>query len=397
MDPGIPMQRNPALGGLTCLRCGTAYGLDGPEPLTGCPRCRAEGYPASLVVRYDGGPWQPRPGARGMARYGERLPYLAYPSLGEGGTPLVDLPRLAATLGVARLWVKNEGQNPTGSHKDRLSPLVVARALELGYPAVIAASSGNQGVSLALYAAAAGLGCEIATTHTMYASWQDALEQAGARVVTFADPFDRWRYVARRVEEGACYPATNFIVPPVGSNPFGVDGYKTVAHEIVEATAGDEPPTVVVAPCSRGDLLWGLWRGFQEAREAGWLPELPRLVAAEPFPRLARVLAGADYRDQFPGRTRLVSIGGSTVTYQAVRAVEDSRGRAVAVTEGEAAEARQKLARAGVYAEGSSATTLAAALRLRDEGWLHAGDRVVLVVTSHGFKDGAEMARAPGR
>lgn len=85
------------------------------------------------------------------------------------------------------------------------------------------------------------------------------------------------------------------------------------------------------------------------------------------------------------------------MTYQAVRAVQDSRGRAVAVTEGEAAEARQQLARAGLYAEGSSATVLAAALRLRDDGWLRAGDRVVLVVTSHGFKDGAEMARASSR
>lgn len=229
----------------------------------------------------------------------------------------------------------------------------------------------------------------------MYNSWRQAIANTGARIVTFPHPMDRWHYVERVVSQKGYYPATNFIVPPVGSNPYGVQGYKTIAFEIIEDLAA-EPPSVVLVPCSRGDLLWGLWQGFLEARQAGWLSVLPRMVAVEPFPRLGRVLAGSDYRDLFPGETRLVSIGGSTVTYQAVKAVRKSGGCAVAVSDEEAADARRILARAGVYAEASSAAVLAAAMRLCAQGWIGEEDRVVLVITSHGFKDTGREKERPG-
>lgn len=379
------IERNPRFTHFTCLRCGSIYDPRDLEPLTGCPKCLEAGYPVSVTLAYSQSPRAPVPDRRGMLRYAEHLPYRAFPTLGEGGTPLIPLPMLAERLQVRGLWAKNEGQNPTGSHKDRLSPLVVARALELGRTTVVAASSGNQGVSLALYAAAAGLDCEIVTTHQVHGSWREAIASTGARVVTCAHPMDRWRYVEQVVVEKSYYPATNFINPPVGSNPYGVQGFKTIAFEIVEDLA-PEPPSVVVVPCSRGDLVWGIWQGFREAQQAGWLPALPRMVAVEPFPRLGRVLSGSDYRGQFPGETRLVSIGGTTVTYQAVQAVRESGGRAVAVSDAEAAVARRTLARAGIYAEASSATVLAAAARLRSQGWIGVEDRVVLVISSHGFK-----------
>lgn len=379
------VERNPRLTHFVCLRCDSTYDPAGPEPLTGCPKCLQAGYPASVTPAYAPGPWKPVPHRRGMLRYGEHLPYRTFPTLGEGSTPLIDLPALAERLGVRQLWVKNEGQNPTGSHKDRLSALVVARALDLGRRTVVAASSGNQGVSLAVYAAAVGLDCEIVTTRQVHDSWREAITSTGARLVTCDHPLDRWRYVERVVAEKGYYPATNFINPPVGSNPYGVQGFKTVAFEIAEELAA-QPPTVVLVPCSRGDLLWGAWQGFREAHAAGWLPALPRMVAVEPFPRIGRVLSGADYRGQFPGSTRLVSIGGTSVTYQTVKAVRESGGCAISVSDAEAAEARRALARAGVYAEASSATVLAAAYHLREQGWLDAGDRVVLIVTSHGFK-----------
>lgn len=176
-----------------------------------------------------------------MLRYGERHPYRTFPTLGEGGTPLVSLPILAERLQVQGLWVKNEGQNPTGSHKDRLSPLVVARALELGRTTVVAASSGNQGVSLALYAAAAGLECEIVTTHNMYNTGRG----------------------------------------------FG-------------------------RPTRRG--------GYPRCRE--WWP-LSHFLGS------VWVLAGSDYRDPHPWETKLVSIGGSTVTCQSVKSIRESGGCAV--------------------------------------------------------------------
>jgi len=337
---------------VTCIRCGKAYPTEAGDWFTGCPDCLAAGYPASVSAPL-------LPGSENVS------------VLGEGNTPLV-------RLGALDCWVKNEGQNPSGSHKDRLSPLVVARAAALGRRGVVAASSGNQGASLALYAAAAGVPCAIITTLQINPIWARAISLTGAKLIMVDEPKQRWRLMQQMVEQEGWYPATNYVDPPVGSNPFGVQGYKAIAREILTR----ETPDVVVVPCSRGDVLWGIHAGFTEAGAN------PRLVAVEPFPRLTRVLAGEDYRGNFPGRTgSLTSIGGSTVTYQAVEAVRKSNGCAFAVGEPEAAGARERLAQAGIYAEGSSAVVLAALQGLRETGWVKPDDRVVLVVTSNGYKD----------
>jgi hypothetical protein len=158
---------NDQLQGLACLRCETACDVGDPvvDLGRGCPSCLSQGYPASLRLVYDAGQaWEIRDHAQGMMRYIERLPFQCYPSLGEGETPQLPLPSLAERMGVTKVWLKNEGQNPTGSHKDRMSALAVARAASLGRSTVVAASSGNAGASLAAYAVAAGLDCKIIAT-----------------------------------------------------------------------------------------------------------------------------------------------------------------------------------------------------------------------------------------
>jgi threonine synthase len=375
---------NPRVDGLSCLRCGTRYELD--DLLEGCPACRKEGHTVNVKVVYK--PTQDatvRPQENGMRRYAPFLPYASFPTLGEGGTPIVELEALARQLGLTWLGVKMEGQNPTGSHKDRMSPLVVARALATGRSVVTAASSGNAGASLAAYAALAGLRCVIVTTPDLPRPWKRAIEMAGAEWVIQPTPHQRWQYIEHKVRKEGWYPATNYTQPPVGSNPFGVQGYKTVAYEIVE-TMRDRCPDVLLVPCSRGDLLWGIWEGFREAAEWGWLKEIPRLYAVEPFPRLIRVLAGEDYRSVFPGDTRLRSIGGDTVTYQSVEPVKRSGGGAVAVSFAEAEEAQHRLARCGVDLENAGAAPLAGLQRLLRAGEITGKDRVLLIGTSHGYK-----------
>jgi threonine synthase len=322
-----------------------------------------------------------------MLRYAERLPYEGFPSLGEGGTPLIALPSLARALGVAEVWLKNEGQNPTGSHKDRMSAFAVARAAALGYNTVVAASSGNAGASLAAYAATSGLDCKVIVAPEISPPWAQAIRMAGAGLITADTPPARWRVLQEKVEGEGWYPVTNYLDPPVGSNPFGLEGYKTVALELVEQCAA-ELPTAILVPTARGDLLWGMWQGFLDAREAGLAAALPRMVAVEPLARLSSILAGSDYRRRFETRPHaMTSIGGATATYQSMLALQASGGSAVEVSTPEAQAAQRELALLGFYVELSSAAALAALFRLRDGGQVGLEDRVVLVATSHGYKE----------
>ncbi|MDP6884876.1 MAG: pyridoxal-phosphate dependent enzyme [Rhodospirillales bacterium] len=379
---------NPKLDGFSCLR--TGQDLKVADYFEGSPSSAAEGYPASLRATYaEQGAWPITSGEKGMARYRHFLPYLTFPSLGEGATPLIELPTVARDVGLAKVWAKNEGQNPTGSHKDRMSPLVVARAAALGVSTVAAASSGNAAVSLAAYAAAGGLGCAIVTASTIGANWKRALETFGVELVITPTARERWNYLRDKVLGGEWYPATNYLFPPVGSNPFGVQGYKTMAYEIAEDLSQGLPDAILV-PTARGDVLWGLWEGFRELRQAGHIAAVPRHFAVEPFPRISRVLDGGDYRDAFPGQTKLSSIGGDSVTFQALEAVRETRGGAVVVGDREAEDGVSRLAALGLYAEASSATCLGALAKLRQRGDLAADESALLVLTSHGFKTAPE-------
>ena len=267
---------NPRLTGFSCLRTGQNLGV--ADYFEGSPSSASEGYPASLRATYgDQGAWPVTSPEKGMARYRHFLPYLTFPSLGEGGTPTIELPEVARDVSLARVWAKNEGQNPTGSHKDRMSPLVVARAAALGVPTVAAASSGNAAVSLAAYAAAGGLGCAIVAASTIGANWKRALETFGVELVITATARQRWTHLRDKVLGGEWYPATNYVFPPVGSNPFGVQGYKTMAYEIAEDLSQGLPDAIMV-PTSRGDVLWGLWEGFRELHQGG-----PHRRPAPPF------------------------------------------------------------------------------------------------------------------
>jgi len=322
-----------------------------------------------------------------MLRFSPLLPYTHFPTLGEGDTPLIPLPELAPGLGVSQLLYKNEGQNPTGSHKDRMSGLAVARAKALGKDTVIAASSGNAGASLAAYAAAAGLNCVIVSMSSISHMWEAAIEFHGAQLHTRQGQDDRWKYMQQMVKEKGWYPVTNFLKPPVSSNPFGIDGYKTIAYELVEEL-GDCAPLVVLVPTCRGDVLAGIWYGFLDAQECGLIKTLPRLVAVEPGPRLERVLQGGDYRNELPVPAhQMSSIGGDTATYQSMHALKQSHGSAVSVTTKQSVIAQKTLGTRGLYVELSSAAALAGAEELAKSGYFKPEDNVVLIGTSHGYKE----------
>ncbi|MEK5038373.1 pyridoxal-phosphate dependent enzyme [Sporosarcina sp. FSL K6-3457] len=314
------------------------------------------------------------------------LPYKDFPTIGEGNTPMIQVKNLCEELGLKNLWIKNEGQNPTGSHKDRMSPLIIARAKSIGMESVAVASSGNAGASIAAYAAAGDVECIVLTTESMNPIWKQAIEKTGATIVYTKEAMKRWELMKGNVENGIWYPATNFINPPVGSNPFGVQGYKTIAYEIIEDS--EEIPNIIIVPCSRGDLLWGIWEGFKEVFDAGMIHSLPRLIAVEPFPRLKKVLEGQPYVDSFIGdSTYTPSVGGITVTYQALKAIQESNGEVVVIPSHQAETEQKHLGKHGIYAERSSSLVVGALKYLIKKQAIQEEDKILLLISSNGYKE----------
>lgn len=390
---------NPAFSGFQCVRVPEhRFGADSNvgDLGHGCPECYGH-LPASVVIEHDHTRlnFTARAFGSGMAVYGDLLACNCWPTLGEGATPIVDLHHLAVKYDISRLRAKNESANPTGSHKDRMSPLACARARDQKRDTVVCASSGNAGASLAAYAARAGLKCKIISTRGITPVWEAAICETGAELLITATAHDRWRYMAQMVEQEGWYPVTNFLDPPVGSNPFGVEGYQTVAWEIIDQAAAAETPVPshIIVPTARGDLLWGIWQGFVRAHQAGLIRRLPQMVAVEPVPRLEAVLKGveSDYVKHFPAPSgtshAMSSIGGDTVTYQAVAAILESFGEAVTVSNDEAVQAKHELSASGLFVELSAAASLAALVKLRNNQRLLAGADVMLILTSHGYKD----------
>jgi threonine synthase len=144
-------------------------------------------------------------------------------------------------------------------------------------------------------------------------------------------------------------------------------------------------PSKIIVPTSRGDLLWGVWQGFKEIKKVMKSIPPPQMIAVEPFSRLTAVLKGEDCTNSFHGQTALKSIAGSTVTYQAVVAIKESRGNAVIVSSKEAFIAQQQLMKKGIFLEPSSASVISGYEKLKQNGMIHENDVIVTIGASSGF------------
>lgn len=435
-----------------CLRCD--FHADADEvPLDGCPRCceagravnlvldvpRARGLPLTLDEARrrilglapespdpsqcgrrrgaaDGGdrertagmsdarpPRRPpdpgRPIDDGVWRFAPRLPGVPPGhriGLGEGATPLLELEAGNDPAPGAELWLKDEGLNPTGSYKDRFMAVAVGRARASGARVVVAASSGNGGTSAAAYAARAGLACVVLTTPALPEPPRRYLQALGTPVVAVPDADARWDLMRDAVEQWGWYPLTNYARPPSGGNLFGLEGYKTIAFEIIIALGGRAPDHVYV-PLALGDGLLGIWRGFEEAEALGRARRTPRMVAVEPAVAAPVTTARAGDRNRpAPVETTpsvAYNVGSSRGTEQAMVALEASGGAALAASEEEIIETRRSLAEDhGIHAEASAALSVWGALRHTREG---GHGVVVAVVTASGVKDPAPGSSPP--
>ena len=395
--------------GLQCLRCG-AQVAPWPAPPS-CPSCRTPEFASNVVCVYDaagadaaqGGGAGPHAEAMrraaaesgGVWRFAPWLPDVPVPvTLGEGGTPLVPLRRLGLEGGLSHLWLKDESQNPTWSFKDRLISVAMSVASAHDVPGILAASTGNHGASTAAYAARAGLPCVVFTMASTPATILTFIQAYGGMVVVLPTAADCWRMVGECVEQWEWFPTTNGGLPPVGSTPFGLEGYKTIAYEVA-ASLGWVPPDVMIIPVSAGDGLIGVWRGFQDLLAMGVIDRAPRLIAAEPYaayaeavhapPRRLVTVAGAD--------SRAFNVGTTVPTYHGLYALQQSGGDVIVIDDEAILAVQRRLAATeGIYAEASSVIGVAAALRLAEEKRLPPDASVVCLSTSSGLKDPAVTA-----
>lgn len=279
---------------LRCLRCGTEHALDLRASL--CSVCSTDGIDHGVLdVLYDleaaaralrTAPADPR---SDVFRWAPVLPVDAPPvTLWAGGTPLIAAPRLAHSLGIAELWLKDDTRNPTRSLKDRATAIAMAIAHELRASAVYCASQGNAAISLAGFAAQAGLECHVYVPATASETRLRWLRRYGAQVHVVDGTYDE--AYAEAEAEGA---ANGWYSRNCAFNPFLVEGKKTVAWEIREQLGG--VPDVLVAPVGDGCTLAAIGKGFREMRDSGVTKRLPRLIGVQSdtmAPLVSRFTAG---------------------------------------------------------------------------------------------------------
>lgn len=373
--------------GWECSGCGRAYARDEVRYL--CPACSASWAPGSplrgvLEARFD---------AAALARRwksgeapGDLLCAVEkefHPPCPVGGTPLFRARRLGEALGLDDVWIKNDGQNPSGSLKDRASFLVVAEAIRLGEERVVTASTGNAASALAAVCAAAGKTAIIYVPRSAPRAKlaQMAMHGADVRLVegTYDDAFAL--SIAHTRDEGGLNRNTAY-------HPLTIEGKKTVSIEIFEALRA--APDWVVVPVGDGVIISGVWKGFSDLEELGAIRKAPRLVCvqAETSDAIHRYVTTGAYADAQTPATIADSISVRTPSnaHLARRAVERSAGLSVTVTDPEILAAQRLLARTtGVFAEPAAAASIAGLGKLR--GRIGPGERVVALVTGHGLKD----------
>src|SRR6202035_2973084 len=292
----------------------------------------------------------------------------------EGGTPLLDAPRLSARVG-ARVLLKLEGQNPTGSFKDRGMTLAITKALEEGAKAVVCASTGNTSASAAAYAARAGMTCAVLIPegHIALGKLAQALIH-GARVLQVRGNFDQSLTIVRELAERAPVTVVNSV------NPYRIEGQKSGAFEIVDALG--DAPEVHCIPVGNAGNITAYWKGYLEFKEAGRVTRLPRMLGFQAAGS-APIVEGHPIEHPETVATA-IRIGRPASWYGASAAAAESGGGIHAVTDEEILEAYRYLAQAeSVFCEPASAASVAGLLKVG----VSEGSTVVCVLTGHGLKD----------
>jgi threonine synthase len=300
-------------------------------------------------------------------------------SLGEGDTPLLAVPRLAEWVGVAELWVKFEGTNPTASFKDRGMVVAVAKAVERGAHTMLCASTGNTAASAAAYAARAGVASVVLLPRGKVAGSKIAQALAyGARAITIDGGFDAALEVARGLADSYPVELVNSV------NPHRVAGQATAAYEICDVLG--RAPDVLALPVGNGGNISAYWSGFLRYRSDGHIDALPTIIGGQAAGAAPLVLGHpVDTPDTIATAIRI----GRPASWQtAAAAARESGGEFRAVTDDTILDAYREIARReGIFCEPSSAAGVAALRASVAAGRTRRDLSCVCVCTGHGLKD----------
>lgn len=370
---------------LRCVTCGRSY--------PGGLRYRCDGCGGELEVVYDyaraaaefartwtgsGNIWD---------RFKPVLPAVGDDSvvtLGEGSTPLVHSRRLAARLGLDRLYLKLEYESPTGSFKDRQVSIAISKALDEGKTEFATVSSGNVGVALSAYCARAGCDAEVWVSVDTAESKRLQISMYGAQVKLLppsGEDISRYFAVYTSMQQ---YALTHGKVPMVSArpvNPYMVEGAKTIAFEIA-ATLGS-PPDQVFCCVGGGGLLGGVYKGFDELRALGLTQRVPRISGGQVIDRMHAPIPRLDEEPYRSGNYYRPLDGA-----WAWRSIRASGGKWIGVNTAEVYAAQQQLALdEGIFAEPQGAYAVAALSKACAGAEIAAGDTVVCTITGSGLKD----------
>lgn len=384
-----------------CIKCG--YEGQEKEIFDGCPKCSKAGMNVNFTTEYEFN--EPKEAiketflsskGKGMWKYKEFLPInrnTAPVTMGEGDTAIIHCKKLGQELGLDYLYIKNESTNPTWSYKDRLCSVGVAKAVQEKAPVITVSSTGNHGASAAAYAALAGVPCVIFTVSYVPDTMKTLMQSYGAYLIVLNKPIDRWTIMRKCVKEWGWYPLSGYVHNPIGSNPFAIDGYKTIAYEMFDELK--ELPDFISVPASYSDGLYGIWKGVKDLTEIGLSNKKPRMIAAEVFGSLATTF---EQKANMPVAVKTAptvsfSIRGGMGTYQGYTAIKESNGLAHTSSDEETKEMQLLLAKTeGIYAEAASVTNFVVIKKLVEEKKIARNEKVVAIVTSSGLKDVAMTA-----
>ncbi|TMQ64498.1 MAG: threonine synthase [Candidatus Eisenbacteria bacterium] len=390
----------PRFQGFDCSGpCGGRF--DAREPRSVCPRCDRP-----LLARYDLEAIAARLTPSDLPRFGTDLwryravlPFassIALVRLGEGGTPLRPLPRLAEELGLRELWLKEEAGNPTHSFKARGLALAVNGALAFGRRGIALPSAGNAGSAAAAYAAAAGVRCRITMPQDTPEAFVLSARALAAEVRLVPGTIAE---AARALAEWA--PAPEWWNVATFREPFRLEGKKTLGYEIAEQS-GWRLPEVIFYPTGGGTGLVGMWKAFGELFTLGWTEgPMPRMIAVQAAgcaPVVRAFESGSDRVEPWADAWTLASglrVPSPFAGELILRALREARGGVIAVSEEEMLEGMKDLAeREGCFACPEGGAVAAALRRLRASGEVQPEERVVVFNTGSGLPYAEAWRRA---
>ncbi len=371
---------------LECIKCGAQYAPN--EIIYTCKKCDGlldvvYDYSTIHLTRED------LKGPLSVWKYKALLPVSGEPiTLKEGGTPVYQIKKIGADIGLKEAYVKHEGMNPSGSFKDRGMTVGVTKALELGMTSVACASTGNTSASLAVYGAKAGVPVIVLLPEGKVALGKIAQALIhGAKVISIRGNFDD----ALRLVRELCIKNGIYLLNSI--NPYRLEGQKTIGFEIADYFNWEVPDRIILPVGNAGNIT-AIFKGLNELKTLGIIDRIPMMTAIQAegsSPIVKAVKSGASdiIVEKHPETiATAIRIGDPVNAIKALNAIRKSGGTAETVTDDEILATQKMLASwEGIGVEPASAASVAGMIKLRNMGVIGKDERVVCVTTGHLLKD----------